>query len=268
MESYTKIIGFKSLLVVACCFFCTFATQAQTHFSIYGSLGIPANQFRDATTANAWGGGGNIFFPFDKRVPIFLGLDFNYMVYGIANNRQRINATITAGNQIIQTIPLDYQIRTTNNLLSGHLVLRFRIPTRQIQPYFDGYVGFKNFYTRTTVTDVSNNNNFFNNNNLPSNNNNNNNNRVLNSQTNLSDVAFSYGGGGGFLIGSGAIRLDIRCVYLLGETARFFDRSSSANWSINFSQNTNQFDSNVNLNSAKRSQTDMFYAQIGMVISF
>jgi hypothetical protein len=263
MESYTNLQ--KTFLSLLLFFSCSWAAQAQFHFGISGSMGVPANQFREATTANAWGGNINAFFPFARKVPIFLGVDFGYMVYGISNNRQRINGTISVGNQVIQTIPLDYRITTTNNLLSGHLILRFRVPTGLIQPYFDGCVGFKNFYTRTTVTNESNN-NFFNNNN--NNNSFNNNNNNANSITNLSDVAFSYGGGGGFLIGSGPVRLDIRCIYLLGEAARFFDRSSTSNWSVNFSQNTNQFDSNVNLSSAKRSTTDMFYAQIGMVISF
>lgn len=243
-----------------------YTAHAQFHFGIHGAMGVPANQFREATTANGGGFGLSAFFPFDRKIPIFLGVDFGYMVYGINNNRQRINGTISVGNQVIQTIPLDYRITTTNNLLSGHLVLRVRIPIKLIQPYFDGCVGFKNFYTRTTITDETRNNNTFNNNNT--NPFNTNNNTYSNSVTNLSDVALSYGGGGGFMIGSGPIRLDIRCLYLLGEEARFFDRSSAAGWSVNFSQNTNQFDSNINLSSAKRSRTDMFYAQIGMIISF
>jgi hypothetical protein len=263
----SSLLSLKSFIIVLCFILGSLeATYAQFHFGIHGTLGIPANEFRDATTANAWGGNISAYFPFDRKVPIFLGVDLGYMVYGINNNRQNINATVTVGNQIIQRIPLNYNIRTTNNLLSGHLVLRFRIPLKQIQPYFDGLVGFKNFYTRTTIIDETPVNNFNNNNN---NNFNNNRNRIVNNGvTNLSDVAFSYGGGGGFLIGSGPIKLDVRCVYLLGENARFFDRNSISTWTVNFSQNTNQLDSNINLSSAQRSKTDMFYAQIGMVISF
>ncbi len=263
MKSYTKSCLSKRIFLSIILFLsCYLTAQAQFHFGISANMGIPANQFRDATTANAWGGSISAFFPFDRKIPIFLGVDFGYMVYGINNNRQRINGTISVGNQVIQTIPLDYRITTTNNLLSGHLVLRIRLPLKLIQPYFDGCVGFKNFYTRTTIADETNK-NLYNNNPFY-----NYSNTYSNSVTNLSDVAFSYGGGGGFLIGSGPIRLDIRCIYLLGEQARFFDRSSTSNWSVNFSQNTNQFNSNVDINLAKRSRTDMFYAQIGMVISF
>lgn len=239
--------------------------RAQTHLGIQLTGGFPMNEFKENSDAVGFGGNINLMFPFFKKSPLFLGFDLGYQMYGYRSNTQSVNAQIVANGQVISSIPMNFKITNTNNLLNGHLILRLKIPLPIVQPYIDGMIGFKNLYTRTTIENVTNNYNNYNYNTNTTNNN------IINSRTNLTDWASSYGYGGGFMfkIGSG-VALDLRCVYLLGSEARYFDKSSTSTWDIRFQQGTgNNIEpiSSTNTLSMKKSKTDMLFVSMGLTIN-
>lgn len=234
--------------------------SAQTHLGINFTLGFPQKDFKQNTEAVGAGANISALFPLFKKSPLFLGFDLGYQIYGYRTYRRAIDAQIISNGQVVGSIPMNFQITNSNNLLNGHLVGRFKLPLKYVQPYVDGMVGFKNLYTRTTIEDLSRVN--YNPNTNTSNRN------IINSRTNLSDWAFSYGYGGGlmFMIGEN-VSLDVRVTYLHGGEARYFDKESTSQWDIRFVQGTGgalEPQNSASLN-FKRSNTDMIFGQLGFV---
>jgi hypothetical protein len=243
-------------------------TNAQTHFGLSGQVGIPTNNFRENTQAVGGGFNINAYFPFSPKVPIFLGLNFGYMLYG--SNQQQINQSLnvtTSGGQVISSIPVNLGISTNNNLINGLASLRFKAPLATIQPYVEGAVGFNYFYTRTKITDQTPNRLFTGGNNP----NNPNQSNVINARTQINSWVLSYGGGGGFMIKLGASTfLDLRVLYLIGGRADYYDRSQTQSWQLIWSGN-GQFNpsdpSDITAQGdgvPKSSTTDMFMGNIGL----
>jgi opacity protein-like surface antigen len=258
--------NFLALLIILL----TFASErtfAQTHCGVSFTLGFPYNDFRQNTDAVGAGLNINALFPIFKNSPLFVGFDFGYQVYGYRSYRRNLDAQIVANGQVIGTIPMNFKISNTNNLLNGHLVMRLKAPLKYVQPYVDGLVGFKNLYTRTTIEDLTNN-SYYNNNN---NNNNTNESNIINSRTNLADWAFSYGYGGGLMFSlSENVSLDAKVIFLQGGEARYFDKESTANWDIRFVQGNSGTLEPVNaaVMGIKYSRTDMIFGQIGLTFHF
>lgn len=239
-----------------------YATPLQAQWLAGAGLqvGIPAGDF--AKNTNAVGVGINVYAlkALGPSLPIFVGIDGGYMMYGNTVNRLSQNITFLNTN-----IPLRYRVETTNNLINMHGVLRVAIPTSAVTIYLDGLVGFRYIYTRTTVKDDT-----------PQRTVNVNsttytvNNQTLGSRTNLSDFIFSYGGGGGFIFNVGNFKIDTRVVYLLGSEANYLDRDAvqqapppqftQSGTNINTSLEFDQF--------IKRSRTDMFFASVGIAFNF
>jgi hypothetical protein len=254
-----KILLSLALLILALNF-----ASAQTHFGFSGQVGIPTNNFRENTKAVGGGFNINAYFPFSPKVPIFLGLNFGYMLYGANQQRLVDNLEVRAGNIVIDRILVDFNINTNNNLINGLVSLRFKAPLQTIQPYLEGAVGFNYFYTRTKIIDntgrfaVNNPNNTSNNNN------------VINARTQINSWVLSYGGGGGFMIKlSESTYLDLRVLYLIGGRADYYDRSQTQNWTLTFGGNNynSQNPSDITAQGdgvPKSSTTDMFMGNIGI----
>ncbi|MCU0448075.1 MAG: hypothetical protein MUE85_24505 [Microscillaceae bacterium] len=254
----------KIFLVLGLLIFCLNLAQAQTHFGFSGQVGIPTNNFRENTNAVGGGFNFNAYFPFSPKVPIFLGINFGYMLYGVNQQRLVDNLEVKAGNIVLDRIPVDFNINTNNNLINGLVSLRFKAPLQTIQPYLEGAVGFNYLYTRTKIIDntgrftVNNNNNTTNNNN------------VINARTQINSWVLSYGGGGGFMINlGGSAFLDLRVLYLIGGRADYYDRSQTQNWTLTFggSNYNRQTPSDITAQGdgiPKSSTTDMFMGNIGL----
>jgi hypothetical protein len=85
----------------------------------------------------------------------------------------------------------------------------------------------------------------------------------------------AYGGGGGFMIKLGQTTfLDLRCLYLLGGEADYYDRSQTQSWKLVFTGSgqfnpQNPTDVTAQGDAApKRSKTDMFMINAGLTFQF
>ena len=167
----------------------------------------------------------------NQGVPIGLGLDFNGIIYPLKELGFGINFGLSQYGNSTRSVSYYFsdlvaiEEETKNNIFSGHLFFKFTPCNKKwnVQPYVEGLVGFKNFYTETTLynenghddpettTDE----------------------REISASTNASDTAFSYGGGVGLDVLlkktfnkntdkiTGALFFFINGRYLLGAEAQY-----------------------------------------------
>jgi hypothetical protein len=246
--------------------FCILFAQivsAQTHVGFSLQMGVPMNEFKQNTRAIGAGVNLNLYKPIAPRVPVFVGFNLGYMLYG--SYTQDINENLglyDSGGNLISTIPVAFDVTTNNNMLNGNIALRFKIPFASVQPYIEGIGGFNYLYTRTSIYDDTPNRRFINDPNQES--------RLINARTQVQSFVLQYGAGGGFLIKIGEnTNLDIRGLYTIGGRASYFDRSQSSQWRIDFAGSAANYNdnSNLNLNTSgvpKKSNTDLFLINFGL----
>ncbi|MGD1840565.1 MAG: hypothetical protein ACFB0B_06660 [Thermonemataceae bacterium] len=251
----------KKIFFTICSLWILNNTYAQTHLGIGFQMIFPTEAYREATNDVGVGGGFNIWVPFAREVPVFFGLDFGYSLMG--TNERRINAyanIIASNGQVLGTIPINYRIRTNNNFLHTHAGIRVKAPLPMVQPYAEGLIGFNYLYTRTKIFDES-----------PNNSADPDQDTQITASNQLSDFAFSYGAGGGVMLKLGGnIGLDLRVVYLIGNDADYYRDEDIEQWEITLSNpNPNGVPQEAEVeDSFTTSATNVFYANLGLVIAF
>ncbi|MBE0645331.1 MAG: hypothetical protein IH600_14710 [Bacteroidetes bacterium] len=206
-------------------------------------LTFPQGEFKETSDKIAYGLAleGAFVLP---QFPVAVGLTGTVATYGSRTFKVPFSGTV-------QLVNVD--LTTSNNVATGHLFLRLQPQDGVFRPYFEGLLGFNVFWTESTVKDERYED------------------KDIAGSTNLSDVAFSYGGGGGlqFRVYEGAtdtpgqgiaLFIDAKVRYLYGGRAKYFDEESIT------------FDANgapVLLESnALESHTDMLQAMIGVSVRF
>lgn len=157
--------------------------------------GIPANEFRDtASDLFGFGLGGSIFVNLGES-PFNLGIDGGYMIYG----KKTVDTQVK-----VDGYWEDAEFVRNNNIVHGHLALRIRpfFTEFPVVPYFDAMIGFRHLYTRSKIHidgfDEP------------------------ETNTELYDWAFSYGGAAGVFIKlSPEIAINARLLYQIGSEAKF-----------------------------------------------
>lgn len=160
-----------SLGLIIFLFFGTVPGFCQERFQIGGHflLGFPEAEFRD--NVEKTGLGGNFYFAYRlPRSMISAGVAVGFLIYGHETRTEPLSPTIP--DMIVD-------VRTTNSILLCHLFLRVQPPRGVFRPYLDGLIGFNYLTTDTSIGDHDG----WEDNDLSSN--------------NLSDLALSYGLGGG-----------------------------------------------------------------------
>ncbi len=182
---------------------------AQTNFQVGLSFmaGFPQGEFKDNVDQNGFGIGGQFLYS-PSRSPLGIGVSFGYMVYGEESRREPFSTTIP---------DVEVEVKTTNNILLGHLLLRAQVKQGPIRPYVEGLVGFNYLFTETKIQDVDDE-------------------EEIASSTNLDDGVFSYGGGGGVLVKlytgkikkarTWSILLDFHARYIVGGEAEYLKEGS------------------------------------------
>lgn len=262
-----SLLSLLSILIIS--FGSTQMLQAQTHLGIHGQIGVPVGDFAENT--NSIGGGFNIdvFVPFSPNVPIFFGFGLGYMMYGTESQDINEELELRLGNALLDRIPVNLRVTTTNNILQGRTGIRFKAPLTTVQPYIDGIVGFNYIYTRTRVLDNTPDRLFTD----PEGSN------VITARTNQQDFVLSYGGAFGMMIKLGPnVSLDISGTYLMGGEAEYYDREQIRELELSWGGTEASFDPD-NLDpdqiditdpetTAKKSATDMFMINAGIAINF
>jgi len=239
----------------------SYAQYPKIHFGLGPQAGIPTGDFRKNTSANGFGVYLSAYFPLIRdNIPLYYGLELGTMNYGSINShiRQVVNVNTGMANF---TIPLNYSVYTRSNILSGHFVLRLIAPTSTVRPYLDLMVGTRYIYTYSWVSNGSSSSN------------------VLLQKTLADDLIFSYGPGIGIQYGEGILRFDFRTAYLFGGEAEYLDRdalqqATIQNGGIQVVVNpnatgSNNYSSTINYTNltVKRSDTDMLYISLGIIIA-
>jgi hypothetical protein len=199
-------------------------------------LGIPLESFKNNLPNPGFGFGGLVAIRL-KDLPFYPGLDISGVSY---------DSESTFFSLWVDGFLTDVELETTSNILFLHGMLRIKPDVNFfVQPYFDGLIGYKVLYTRTKLVDL-----------LADED------RVLESETNQSDWAFSYGGAIGVQIDLSRRKnsyLDLRCAYLPGASAQYLVRR----------EDTGQvFDEPIEAFEEKSSPTAVLLPQIGVTFEF
>lgn len=201
--------------------------------------GVPQGEFRRNVDNTGFGIAGTIGWS-PERAPLMLGLELGYMVYGSETRREPFSSTIP--NVFVD-------VTTTNSFFLGHLFLRLQPNTGSVRPYIQGMVGLHYLSTRTAIENSSNTS------------------QEIASSEDLSDNAFSYGGGGGLMIcvwgrdegeseGLEEVLIDVGARYVLGREARYLKEGS-----IRIEGGRAVYD-------VSRSRTDLLGVQVGVSFRF
>jgi len=206
------------------------AQERQAGF--YFTTIIPRGQFSENVTNNGYGGGGQFLVRLGPS-PFLVGADAGAVIYGSESRREPISATIPN---------LQVRVRTTNNILLAHFLLRVQPRKGAVRPYADGLIGLKHLFTRTTISDLSDDDD-------------------IASSTDLSDTTLSYGFGGGIQIPltrgpEARILLDTNVRYLRGSQAEYLKKGS-----IRQEGGRAVFD-------VLSSRTDVIAVQVGVIFRF
>jgi hypothetical protein len=225
------------VLILAGLVVSTAITSAQSwQGGLHFMIGSPQAEFRKNVDRLGVGLTGNVGYA-PEGTPIMLGLEFGYMNYGTTERREPFSTTIP---------DVTVKVTTTNNFVLGHAVLRMQPNTGLLRPYVQGMLGFNYLFTDTKIEDEDD----------PD--------RDVASSTNLSDGAFSYGGGAGVLIlvytpddGTiGDLFVDLGVRYTFGGEAEYLKEGSIKNVG------------GRTVYESVRSKTDLIVFQLGVSVRF
>jgi hypothetical protein len=212
----------------------TTPSQAQEiQLGIDFATAIPRGEFKQNIDNNGYGVGGQ-FAVRVARSPILLGADLGFVNYGSEERTEQLSPSIPE---------IELKVRTNNNIIGTHFMLRAQPRTGSVRPYADGLIGFKYLFTDTNIS-----NDF--------------NDEQIASTKNFSDLTLSYGFGGGVQvrladIGRGhQILFDTKLRYLRGSRAEYLKKGS-----IRRDNGTVSFD-------VLSSRTDVLAFQAGVTFRF
>ncbi len=227
-------------------FFASLASaQPRFQFGASFAVGVPQNDFRDNIDNNGYGLKGHFAYNL-PRTPFWLGGQVGFLIYGHEARKEAFSSTIP---------DVTVDVNTNYSILLGHLVMRVQSPVGSVRPYLDGLLGFNYF---STTTDIESENWIDNDHDS----------RIA-SSTNQSDMAFSYGAGGGVMIRVwhevdkkknttlAAVFVDAGVQYIRGNEAEYLKKGSR--W----------VDENNNINwQVYKSTTDLIQVNIGVSFAF
>ena len=196
-------------------------------------------EFKDNLKRTGIGISGDFLFWNPTPVlPFTAGINIGYLNYGSESRREPFSLTIPD-----VTVDVD----RTNNLVNFHALFQIAPPSGIVRPYVEALFGGSYFYTETSIKSLGNEN------------------EDVASNTNFDDWAWSYGGGGGFLIQIvsdpsnevASVFIDLKVRYLFGSEAEYLKEGSVT------IDNNRQVHYDVS-----RSKTDLLTAHIGAVVYF
>lgn len=170
-------------------------------------VGLPQGEFKDNVNRNGYGISGQFGYA-PVRAPFMVGLELSYLNYGSERRAEPFSTTIP---------DVTVDVENSNNILLAHLALRLQPNTGFFRPYAEGVVGLNYLFTTTQIQNRGSGGG------------------EVASSTNQSDVAFSYGGGGGlmFLVyenpdqdGIMEVLVDVKGRYLMGGEAEYLKEGS------------------------------------------
>ncbi len=208
-----------------------FAQSAGINFM----LGFPMNEFKENVSRTGIGGSLHfVFFDPVPMAPFTAGINIGYLNYGSESRREPFSHTIP-------DVVVD--VDRTNNITNFHFLFQLMFPTGPVRPYLEGLFGGAYIFTQTSIKSTGQ--------------------QEVASSTNFDDIAWSYGGGGGFLIHLfsapgpldkfGSLFLDFKVRYLFGTEAEYLKEGS-----VTIQQGKAYYE-------VSRSKTDLLTVHLGVV---
>lgn len=183
----------RSVIVLAALFpGGAYAQPAEAQSAARGGLavayGAPIGEFSDFVE-RGWGLGGYLVLPIDRAGVLGVRLDGEYLVYGY--ERDRVCLSVTVGCRIL------VDVKTTNSIVLGGLGPELSLPAGPLRPYVNARLGLAYISTSSSLEGTRSGDEPF------------------ARTTNLDDVAFSWGAGGGLAVAfSRRVGLDIGVTWL------------------------------------------------------
>lgn len=202
-------------------------------------LGFPQGEFKENVDNVGFGLSGHFGYTIPNS-PFSIGAEVGFLIYGRETRQEPLSTTIP-------DIVVD--VETTNNILTGHLLLRVQPPlqTMIVRPYLEGLFGFHYLWTDTKIQDWDGDSRL--------------------GSTNYDDAAMSYGGGGGMMIrvyqgrkeasgGLYSVNIDLGFRYLLGGEAEYLKQGGIKR------------ENGTVIYSPSKSKTDLLMTNIGVTFAF
>ncbi len=225
---------------------------------------LPHGEFAQYAPKFGFGFNLGFYYPLSKRVPIYAGLSGGYTGLGSHSEDIHQDVVITAGNTVIDVIPVDMEVKTRNTMAYMHLSVRYIAPVRYVKPYIEPKIGFQSLATHSDIYDrtqygwLTDNDD------------------DLISSTKVSgSVVFSYGCEIGAIIPvNDGLAIKTSCAYNFGGESQYFDKSQIQEWDVNFTgsnydpNNIDPHDIQVSDSAEpRRSRTNNFLLQIGLSVN-
>lgn len=235
---------FRYLLLVI--LFLTYCEIKPQTIGLNFTTAIPSGEFKESM--NKTGFGGSIHATIWDTSPIMpatLGLNVGYFNFGSESRNTRISSDIPD-----VTVDVD----RTYNFVNFHILFQVSPFSGPFKPYVEGLFGGSYLYTETKINSE-------------------NTDKEVASSVNFDDYAWSYGGGGGFLIRLvenlegdneddnnnpklGGLWLDLKARYLFGSEAEYLKKGA-----VRVTNGKVLYD-------PSKSKTDLFTLHLGVVLSF
>jgi hypothetical protein len=203
-------------------------------------MGFPQSDFSENVEHAGFGLSGHFAYQI-PQTPVALGVALGFLIYGQESRKEPLSPTIP---------DIMVRIETTNNILTGHLLLRVQpmAGDARVKPYLEGLFGFNYLWTATSLKDSD-----WDDNNI--------------SSKNYDDVAMSYGGGGGLMIrvyqgkkarsnGFYSININVGTRYLFGGEASYLKEGDIKR------------ENGTVIYSPSQSTTDLLTTSIGVTVTF
>lgn len=185
-------------------------------------MGIPMQEYAASTNSLPFGLNVNYIFQPSVKTPLGIGVNIGYLNVGTRSIERALTADITAGGVLIDQLYIPLRFEITNNIFQAHLNGRFIAPTNTVKPYVDGLAGLNYLWTSTAVYDDSPEHYFATDEN-----------GLITRKTQLDDLTWSAGAGGGLMIQVGKkTHINVGAHYLFGGRAQYYDRSQIEDWDI------------------------------------
>ena len=171
------------------------------------ALGFPQNEFKENVDRAGFGLSGYFLFKL-PQTPLLLGVSVSWLEYGREEREEPLDT-------IIPDVYVD--VKTSNNILISHFMLRIQPLKGRVRPYIEGLFGFNYLWTETAIEDQDGTDDV-----------------AIARTVQLDDFAVSYGAGGGFMIKvlrrkkdkQPELFIDLGVRYLKGDRAEYLKKGS------------------------------------------
>lgn len=134
----------STVTIILSVLFLSISVQAQSfNFDVGFALGTPEGSFSQELDRNSYGA--DVAFTYQlPQSPFHIGIGFGYQNFGWKERLEYFDDNIRE---------VDVRVRTTNNMVTPQLLMRFEPSMGIFSPFVEGSLGMNYLYTETSVID-------------------------------------------------------------------------------------------------------------------